>query len=91
LGPEPQEIYEREAFFDIEVNALVVTAATGLNGEFNSSDETKAQRLLRYFESEVIHGPNAFALMARSFQDYARAMEEKIIRELRPNLFSMLR
>ena len=91
LGPTPKEIFDRARFENIEVNGLVIAAATGLGGKFSPSDEDKAQDLLRYFETDVIHGPNAFALLARSYPDYARAMEEKIIRELRPNLFSMLR
>ncbi|MEO0913156.1 MAG: DUF1194 domain-containing protein [Pseudomonadota bacterium] len=38
--------------------------------------------MVEYFESLVIRGPGAFVVEARDYQDYARAMREKLIREI---------
>lgn len=40
--------------------------------------------LSRYYRENVIVGPNAFVETARDFSDVARAMKEKLLRELRP-------
>ena len=39
-----------------------------------------------YFLSEVIRGPLSFVEIAESYDDYARAMKRKLMRELAPNL-----
>lgn len=39
-----------------------------------------------YFLSEVIRGPLSFVEIAESYDDYARAMKRKLLRELAPNL-----
>lgn len=38
--------------------------------------------LVAYYLREVIHGPGAFVEVADGFEDFARAMEAKLIREL---------
>jgi len=75
IGPTPDQIYQTGAFDQITVNGLVIGAATG------PSDDEKPD-LLRYYESEVIHGPASFAMIARGYQDYAAAMRRKLVREL---------
>jgi hypothetical protein len=38
--------------------------------------------LMSYFRSVVIRGPGAFAEPADGFEDYARAMKKKLLREI---------
>lgn len=40
--------------------------------------------LVAYYESSVIVGADAFAEPARDFDDFARAIKEKLLKELRP-------
>ncbi len=40
--------------------------------------------LAEYYESSVIVGAEAFTEPARDFNDYARAIKEKLLKELRP-------
>ncbi|WP_417769818.1 DUF1194 domain-containing protein, partial [Stappia sp.] len=37
---------------------------------------------VRYYRNRVIRGPGAFVEVARGFEDYARAMKRKLLREL---------
>ena len=38
----------------------------------------------------MIHGPNAFAMIANGYVDYARAMRLKLIKELSPIVLGQL-
>ena len=42
------------------------------------------ERLKAYFEQEVIYGPGAFVEPADGYDDYARAIKRKLLRELTP-------
>lgn len=55
----------------VTVNALVVGGK-------------KRPLLWRYFTSDVIHGPGAFAMATHDFEDYQQAMAEKLLREITP-------
>ncbi len=57
---------------DLRVNALVVIL----------EDRGEAGELPAYFRAEIIRGPDAFVEVARGFEDYARAMKRKLLREL---------
>ena len=70
-GFGPQMAYAAFPFDGVTVNALVVTAA-GDDG----------LELLSWFREEVLHGPGAFLIATEGFDDYQRAMEAKLIREL---------
>jgi hypothetical protein len=79
IGLSPQDVYRDPGFDRITVNALIV------GNPANTADEGSAlspEALRTYFESEVIHGQNAFAVIAYGYADYARAMQRKLIREL---------
>jgi hypothetical protein len=69
-GMTPAEFYARNPPGDVTVNALVI------GGDTNSY-------IWRYFRDEVLHGPGAFGLAIRSFEDYPRAIKEKLLRELK--------
>ncbi|MEM9430077.1 MAG: DUF1194 domain-containing protein [Pseudomonadota bacterium] len=67
-GIPPERLYEWRNFGMITVNALSI------------GSETKG--LSRYFEDLVIRGPGAFVVEADDYSDYARAIREKLIREI---------
>ncbi len=46
--------------------------------------ESEQPELFQYYEKEVISGADSFAVRAVNFKDYARAIREKLLRELRP-------
>lgn len=88
IGLTPQEVYRAFDFDRVTVNALVVVDSRTEVGEtINQS----ADMLADYYWSEVIHGPDAFAMIAEGYGDYARAMRLKLIRELSPLILGQLR
>lgn len=74
-GMTPAEFYSGNPPADVTVNALVI------GGETNSY-------IWRYFSNEVLRGPGAFGLAIVDFQDYPRAIKEKLLREVSPPRFS---
>jgi hypothetical protein len=46
--------------------------------------EGEEKSLAQYYEEQVIGGPDAFVEKARDFEDFARAIKAKLLRELRP-------
>lgn len=79
IGLAPQDVYRDPAFDRITVNALVVgnPANTAEDGSALSPEALKL-----YYEAQVIHGQNSFAMIAYGYADYARAMQRKLMREL---------
>ena len=75
IGPTPAQMYQAAVFDGITVNALVI-------GDPSGSQTADDQSLLAYYETDVIHGPAAFAMIAQGYQDYAHAMRRKLLREL---------
>ena len=67
-GPRPQDVTLTGAPPGTLVNGLVIGAPDGA--------------LARYFTAYVIRGAGAFVEEAAGFEDYAAAMERKLIREL---------
>jgi len=67
-GVLPSALWETLAAADVTVNALVIE--DGLPG------------LTRYFESDVITGPGAFAVTANDFDEYPDEIRRKLFREL---------
>lgn len=76
-GRRPQDVTQLAP--DIVVNALVIGQA-----QQNGRDERAAdiKELSSYFRAYVIRGPGAFVEVALGFEDYAAAMERKLLREL---------
>jgi Ca-activated chloride channel homolog len=74
-GMTPAEFYAGHPPADVTVNALVI------GGDTNSY-------IWRYFRKKVLHGPGAFGLAIVSFQDYPRAIKEKLLREVSPPRFA---
>ncbi len=69
-GPDVNRIANTLAAKGIIINALII------HGE----DKT----IIPYFQHEVIRGSGAFVETANGYTDYARAIKQKIIRELSP-------
>ena len=46
--------------------------------------ESEQSGLFEYYQQHVITGADSFAVQAADFDDYARAIREKLLRELRP-------
>jgi hypothetical protein len=61
--------------------ARAKTAGITINGLPIMADDSS---LADYYENNVIEGAGAFIEPARDFDDYARAIKEKLLRELRP-------
>lgn len=85
LGPRPRDVKPQLADQDITINALAIGA-----DDPNIGDQRQSEigELASYFRAEVILGPDAFVLTAIGFSDYARAMREKLLRELDGLVFS---
>ncbi len=85
-GPVPAQVYG--AGFDrTTVSVLVIGNPKVASGEGKGISQDALQRS---FESSVIHGSGAFALVANGYADYARAMKEKLERELTPPVIGAL-
>ena len=78
-GPRPQDIGPDRTPQGVTVNGLTIGA-----DQQPGRDETAAdiRELSAYFRAYVIRGPGAFVETALGFQDYAAAMERKLLREL---------
>ena len=81
IGPPIAQAYRQPLFNGITINALVVGSPS--NGrDTDASAGTTREALKRYYEQEVIRGTGSFALIAYGYADYARAMQEKLLREI---------
>lgn len=79
LGPRPRNIKPQLVDIGITINALVIGADDPATGDARQSEIAE---LSAYFSAEVILGPDAFIETALGFEDYAAAMEVKLLREL---------
>ncbi len=77
-GPLPQTITLPQNLSDVVINALVIGVAERPGGNWGAG----IQELSSYFEAYVIRGPDAFVEVALGYDDYADAMERKLLREL---------
>ncbi|SFS04019.1 DUF1194 domain-containing protein [Yoonia litorea] len=78
-GPLPQNITEDQRPSGVTVNGLVIGA-----GDLRGDDErfSDIKQLSSYYRVNVIRGPGAFVEVALGYEDYAAAMERKLLREL---------
>ena len=67
-GQRPDWVYWEEDFKGVTVNGLAI--------------EQNVAGLEYYYNGYVIRGPDAFVVRALNFHDYARAIRDKLIREL---------
>jgi hypothetical protein len=82
-GFGPQVAYALYSFEGVTVNALAVGGTLDSRGHPQNAGD-----LIAWFRAEVLHGPGAFCMLADDYEDYERAMTEKLVRELEPPLVS---
>lgn len=75
-GFEPIEAYAAFDLDGVTVNGLVIRVAEDADLRVGKID------LETYYRDHVIRGPGAFIEIADGFEDFARAIEVKLIREL---------
>jgi len=78
-GDPPERIYDSHLLDGVTVNALLIGGAQTSSGLLT---EAADRYLVAWFESEVLHGPGAFWMLADDYEDYERAMRAKLLREL---------
>jgi hypothetical protein len=78
------------AFSDeVTINALIVARHGADEGSGAERNQYRThRRLMGWFEREVLRGPNAFCISAEGYEDYERAMTDKLLRELELPLMS---
>ena len=87
LGPRPRDVKQSLEGRGITINALVIGVDDPALGDTRQAD---IGELSSYFNAEVILGPDAFVITALGFSDYARAMRDKLERELDGLVLSQL-
>lgn len=87
LGPRPRDMRARLERSGITINALVIGVDDPDMGDIRQAEIAE---LSSYFRAEVVLGPDAFVQTAIGFTDYARAMTQKLIRELEGLVLSRL-
>ncbi|NNE51265.1 MAG: DUF1194 domain-containing protein, partial [Sulfitobacter sp.] len=79
LGPRPRDVKPELEGLGITINGLVIGVDDPNIGDIRQAEIAE---LSSYYRAEVIVGPEAFVQTALGYADYARAMEEKLLREL---------
>lgn len=79
LGPRPRSLRTTLESSEITINALVIGVDGPNTGEIRQAE---IGDLAAYFRAEVILGADAFVMTSIGFSDYARAMKQKLLKEL---------
>lgn len=79
-GFGPSAAFASLDFSAITVNALAIEVQE--EGTDHAPGAGGASGLTDYFRQVVIHGPGAFVETAQGFEDFERAMQRKLLREL---------
>ena len=79
-GPDPATVYAAGGLAGVTVNGLAIVIETGQVWD-HGRDEGAPQGLDTWFRENLIRGPGAFVLRADGFEDFERAMREKLVRE----------
>ncbi len=92
VGPSPSYIRSQPQFSNVTINGLVIlepeggAAATASTGHIDQNFDLRA-----YFDRHVIHGPDAFTVVARGYENYAEAMRRKLLREIQVPVIGLLK
>lgn len=78
-GKRPHTIRLTDDQQSMVINGLVIGADNASDDDDRAAD---IKELSSYYKTAVIRGPGAFVEVALGFQDYANAMERKLLREL---------
>ena len=76
--PAPERVLEQGVLAGVTINALAVRGPL----PDARTPEIGLTELVRYFRTKIIQGPGAFVETASGYNDYARAMQRKLLREL---------
>jgi hypothetical protein len=76
VGIYPQDVYWEHDFKGVTVNGLAI--------------EASAAQLSTYYRNFVLHGAEAFVIRIAGYPDYARAIRDKLIRELEMSGMALL-
>jgi len=89
FGPRPRDLRVGLAADPpgLTINGLVIGVD---DPAADDSQQAAIGTLAAYYRAEVMLGPNAFVQTALGFEDYGRAMAEKLLRELDGTAFSQL-
>ena len=80
FGPRPRDVRDGlTAQGGLTINALAIGVDNPATGD---TRQAEIAELSSYFRAEVILGPGAFVHTALGFEDYTRALTEKLLREL---------
>ncbi len=79
--PNPRKSRADGKLAGVRINALAVGRGGDTVGDTGQLPAGVAE-LAAYFRANVIQGPDAFVEVALGFEDYARAMRRKLLREL---------
>lgn len=83
-GLEPAAAYQIFPFHGVTVNALIIGRVREGVGEVAEWHDLKRyNRLVGSVQRELLHGPGSFWVFANGYEDYQRAMQAKLLRELR--------
>ncbi|MFG6516266.1 DUF1194 domain-containing protein [Sulfitobacter sp. 1A13496] len=92
FGPRPRDI--RSSLQNqplgpqgLTINGLVIGAK---DAGLDDSGQAEVGALASYYRDEVILGPGSFVETAEGFEDYARAMTQKLLRELDERAYAHL-
>ena len=77
--PVPRDLRRSGKLANMRINALVIGRDAQGQGHISPPE---VGELAAYFHAEIVQGPNAFVEVALGYQDYARAMKRKLLREL---------
>ncbi len=88
LGPRPRDVRDALETSGITINGLVIGVDSPGIGDIR---QVEIGELSSYFRAEVMMGPDAFVHTAIGFADYARAMTQKLLRELDSLVMSEIR
>jgi hypothetical protein len=91
-GPELRDVRAALLAGGITINGMPLIYEGLLEGVTEDPQfESPARMLVRYFEDEVIGGPDAFVEPVRHLGDYAAAIRRKLQREIEAPAYSALR
>jgi hypothetical protein len=77
-GPSPKSVHGEGTLADATVNALVI----GTLDSGTPEAEAELEDIRAYLETNVMRGPGSFVAVAQSYEDYTRAMRQKLLKEI---------
>ncbi len=85
-GFTPKQAYAHFPLDDVIVNGLAIETFGAKAADLSA----RPGEMAAYYRSQLIKGTSAFVETAKGFDDFERAMERKLIRELSPDIVGHL-